>query len=65
MTEKRLLTKREVCRRVCYSPAHVDRLEAAGRFPKRVRLGEHRVAWVEEEVTAWINARIAERDSSQ
>lgn len=59
----RLLTKREVRERVCYSFAHIDRLEAEGRFPKRVRLGINRVAWVESEITDWITARIAERDS--
>lgn len=26
------------------------RLEAAGRFPKRVRIGEHSVAWLAAEI---------------
>lgn len=60
----RLLTKKQVRERVCYSPAHIDRLEAEGRFPRRVRLGVSRVAWVEDEVTAWIADRVAERDRS-
>ncbi|WP_249554930.1 AlpA family transcriptional regulator [Shewanella sp. 8A] len=33
-----------------------------GRFPKSVKLGPRLVAWVEEEVQAWIAARIGERD---
>jgi prophage regulatory protein len=49
---------------VLYSPAHIDRLEKAGRFPKRVQLGPCRVGWVESEVMAWLVARIKERDAS-
>jgi len=60
----RLLSKKEVRAKVCYSPAHIDRLEAAGQFPSRVRLGQNRVAWVETEVDDWIMERISERDMS-
>jgi prophage regulatory protein len=34
-----------------------------GKFPKQVRLGVRSVAWIEEEVVAWLDARIAERDA--
>lgn len=34
-----------------------------GEFPKSVKLGEKAVAWIEDEVAAWQEARIAERDS--
>lgn len=47
---------------VLYSPQHIDRLEAAGKFPKRVQLGPCRVGWVESEVIEWMKQRIAERD---
>lgn len=60
---ERLLTKRQVKEVVGYSPAHVDRLEADGRFPKRVRHG-FRVFWVSSEIQQWIADRIAERDGS-
>ena len=59
----RLLSKMQVRETVLYSPAHIARLEAAGKFPKRVRLGTGRVGWVEEEVQDWLAARIAERDT--
>ena len=59
----RLLSKKEVRTRVLYSPAHIDRLEKAGLFPKRVRLGPGRVGWVEDEVLQWVQARIKERDA--
>lgn len=60
----KLLKKKEVAALVSYSLAHIDRLEAAGLFPKRVRLGQARVAWVDEEVLEWVRLRVAERDSS-
>src|SRR3954469_20289146 len=44
-----------------YCFAHIARLEAAGQFPKRVRLGACRVAWVADEVEAWIEERVANR----
>lgn len=60
----KLLTKSEVRNRVCYSFAHIDRMERKGIFPKRVRLGLQRVAWVESEIDDWIIAKVAERDGS-
>lgn len=44
-----------------YCFAHIARLEAAGQFPKRSRLGACRVAWVAEEVEDWIEERVANR----
>lgn len=64
--ENRLVTKKEL-RSVCgipYTPQHIARLEAAGRFPKRIQLGQNRVAWVLSEVDAWIAERINNRDTS-
>ena len=58
----KLLSKKQVREMVLYSPAHIARLEADGKFPKRVRLGSGRVGWVDQEVDDWIHARIAERD---
>ena len=59
----KLLSKKAVREKVCYSPQHIARLEKAGKFPKRVRLGQGRVAYVEDEVDQWIKDRIAERDA--
>ena len=62
MTRK-LVTKKELksIYGVPYCPAHIARLEAASQFPKRVKLGACRVAWVAEEVEAWIEERIGNR----
>jgi len=63
---QKLVTKKELklVYGVPYSFAHIARLEAAGQFPKRVRLGACRVAWLAEEVEAWIDERIATRDKA-
>lgn len=58
----RILSKKALRELVLYSPQHIARLEAAGNFPKRVKLGPSRVGWVESEVMEWLAARIAERD---
>ena len=47
---------------VPWSRAHVQRLEDAGRFPRRVRLGQGRVAWVRREIEEHIEALIRQRD---
>ena len=54
MTRK-LVTKKELksIYGVPYSFAHIARLEAAGQFPRRMRLGACRVAWLAEEVQDW------------
>lgn len=60
----RILSKRQVKDLVLYSPQHIARLEAAGKFPKRVRLGQNRVGWVEGEVLEWLQSRIDARDDA-
>ena len=65
MTQK-LVSKKELksIYGVPYSFAHIARLEAAGQFPKRVRLGACRVAWLADEVQGWIDERVATRDTT-
>jgi prophage regulatory protein len=41
---------------------HLDRLVKDGKFPAPIKIGENRVAWVENEVDAYIRSRIAARD---
>ena len=61
----RILSKKELRALVLYSPAHIDRLEKAGLFPKRVRLGPGRVGWIEDEVLDWLQRRIDLRDTDE
>lgn len=62
--EKQLVSKKEL-RTVCgipYSPQHIARLEQAGHFPRRIRLGQNRVVWLLSEVEEWLDKRIAQRE---
>ena len=58
----RLLPLRSVIDRTSLSRTSIYRLmaRADGSFPKSVPLGG-RVAWIEAEVSEWIDARVAER----
>ncbi|MCP4284493.1 MAG: AlpA family phage regulatory protein [Gammaproteobacteria bacterium] len=58
----RILSKHQLRELVLYSPQHIARLEAAGLFPKRVRLGQNRVGWVEDEVLDWLQERLDRRE---
>ena len=58
----RIISKRELREIVLYSPQHIARLEKAGSFPKRVKLGRNRVGWIYREVMEWLQERIARRD---
>ena len=49
---------------VLFSFTHIHRLEEAGKFPKRVRLGVNRVGYVESEIMEWLEERVCERDNT-
>lgn len=57
----RIITQTELRKRVPFSPVHLWRLEKAGTFPRRVKLGVSRIGWVEAEVEEWLRERIAAR----
>ena len=57
---ERFLPLREVLARTSLSRSLTYRLIAEGTFPKSIALGS-RVAWLESEISAWQDARIAER----
>jgi prophage regulatory protein len=61
--DMRLLRYSELRERgVPWSRMHIDRLEKAGRFPRRVRLGDRTVGWIESEIDALMAERIAQRE---
>jgi prophage regulatory protein len=53
----RLLIWPQIAELVPYTRQHISRLERAGEFPQRVRVGANRVAWRESEIDAWIESR--------
>jgi prophage regulatory protein len=44
-----------------FTRRHLLNLESARKFPARVPIGEHRVAWVESEVQEWIDQKMEAR----
>jgi prophage regulatory protein len=57
-----IITKEQLRKYVPYSDTHLCRLEAQGKFPRRIPLGPGRVGYSFNEVMAWIKARKAERN---
>lgn len=54
-----LLRLEEVLKRVALSKSHIYNLMKVGEFPTSVRLcGNRAVAWIESEITAWVNGRL-------
>lgn len=45
-----------------YSRSQIYNLIAAGEFPAPVKLGARASAWVEQEILAWAESRIVQRD---
>ena len=41
-----------------------DRM-SEGTFPKPVKLGPKAVGWLEDEIAAWVEAKISERDGGE
>lgn len=57
----RALRKRHVVEKTGLTIQHLGRLEKAGEFPQRFQLGPKSVAWSEQEVDAWLQAKMQTR----
>lgn len=63
--QKRLITKKELRQYgIPYSFVHIQRLEDAGAFPKRIQLSPNRVAWYLHEIEEWVAERAALREQA-
>ena len=62
---ERFLTMEDVRRRVALSKTEIYRKINAGAFPRPVPLGTQKVAFVESEVAAWMEARLRARDDRE
>jgi prophage regulatory protein len=54
----RLIPKKEVIRLTSLSGTTIWRLARIGQFPAPIQLSRGRVAFLQSQVTAWINARV-------
>ena len=50
---------------VPYTRQHILRLERAGKFPKRIRVGANRIGWLLSDIEEWIEGRVALRNEQQ
>jgi len=58
---ERLLSLKEVIGLTGWTRQHIRRLEKAGAFPERIRMGANTVRWSAPEITAWLETKKAER----
>jgi len=54
----RIITQKELRSLVPYTPQHILRLEKAGRFPRRIKLGQNRIGWRLIDIEEWLKARL-------
>ena len=63
-TGRRLLDYQALRERgIPWSRIHIKRLEAAGKFPLHIDIGENSVAWFEDEIDDHLEVKAAERDA--
>jgi prophage regulatory protein len=61
---RRLLTFADLkARGIPWTRMHVGRLEAAGKFPQHIDLGENSIAWFEDEIDDFLEEKAAKRDA--
>jgi len=48
---------------ISFSRQHRHRLIQQGRFPRPLKVGQNKNAWLASEIHDWIAARVAERDA--
>lgn len=58
----RFISKKQVKDLIGLGFTQIDRLEAEDKLPKRIRLTEGRVVWIEEQILEWMRQRVAARE---
>lgn len=57
--ETKLLSPKAVCERTSLSRSTLDRLVAAGLFPKPIRITDRRLAYDATSVSRWLEEKVA------
>ena len=52
---RKLLKAQQVAELTSISRSHLHRLARDGKFPKPIKIGENRSAWLESDVQEWIS----------
>lgn len=58
----RFIKLKEVINITSLGRSTIYKFIAEDKFPKSISLGDRAVAWVEEEITEWMEARLTERE---
>jgi prophage regulatory protein len=64
---KRILRKPDVLKKIGVSKTQLQNLIEAGEFPGAIKLGgpeARAIGWIEAEIDAWIEKKIAERNAA-
>jgi prophage regulatory protein len=62
-TGRRLLTFADLkARGIPWTRMHIGRLEAAAKFPQHIDLGENSIAWFEDEIDDFLEAKATARE---
>lgn len=59
---KKLIPMKDLKKQVSLSSTTIYKMVKDGIFPKPIILQNTRIAWVDQEIEAWINQKIEERD---
>lgn len=57
LDDLRIITQKELLKLIPFTAQHIRRLEKAGKFPQRLKLGKSKVGWLLAEIKAWIASR--------
>jgi hypothetical protein len=58
---KRILAPRDLpAKGIHFHPNYLRKLWQKGKFPKPFKPSEHRIAWTEEAIDAWIDSKVSE-----
>jgi prophage regulatory protein len=63
--ETRIIRKPELFSKLSLSDATIWRLERAGNFPIRIKLGGNSVGWFVNEVDEWLAKKASERPEAR
>jgi predicted DNA-binding transcriptional regulator AlpA len=55
-----ILRKTVAAKRCGLSVRHAERLEAAGKFPRRIKISDRAAGWLESDIAKFIAERVAE-----
>lgn len=50
---------------ITWSRVHLDRLQKAGKFPRKIKIGANTAAYLEQEIESWIKSRVDARGGDQ